>query len=233
MVVLGLIACERDHRDPSPPVPIPPEPRKLEFAECRARYPLADAPPSKRKHDAIGQRPGETAVAAYRRWDAREAALSKLSLDELQRAANPDEVTMVLRDRIIDLGDRGVDRLAREERHVFAVTVLFMEVTNGGLDQFFFNSTGDLALDARDGLAEIGPAPLADVYNCALAAFPHGTPSRDRATRQAQLADIDRADRNAFAALDESFYAYPDRGDAVLDYIQAHERQLPNATKTP
>jgi hypothetical protein len=234
MALLLLVACERDRgaapAPPPAPRPVPPPPvRPVEFPGCTARYPLPEQPPTGRGLDYIAPRPGESVASAFRRWDAHEGELSKLALDDLLRIATPAEAAAVLRDRILELGDRAFDQLAPPERHVFAVDVLSAEVSNGGLDQFFFNSSGDLALEARDGLAAIGPAPLLGVYECALAAFPDGKPSRDRETRMQQLDGIRAAHPDAFDVLDRSFYAYRDRDDAILEYVHSHLRELPNA----
>ena len=47
--------------------------------------------------------------------------------------------------------------------HLFSLHWLHLEVHNGGFSQYFWNSTGTSALEARDGFAAIGMPEVADV----------------------------------------------------------------------
>jgi Domain of unknown function (DUF4375) len=51
--------------------------------------------------------------------------------------------------------DKGFDALEPEEQEVLALYWLEAETMNGGLDQFFHNSSGDLALLALAGLKRL------------------------------------------------------------------------------
>ena len=53
-------------------------------------------------------------------------------------------------------GDVGYDGLSPYERHCEALLALEGDVMNGGLSQYFFNSSGDLAPVALAALAELG-----------------------------------------------------------------------------
>ena len=58
--------------------------------------------------------------------------------------------------------DKGFDTLLREEQEAIALWWLEAETMNGTLNQFYWNSSGDLALLARDGLRSLGmPITLA------------------------------------------------------------------------
>lgn len=59
-----------------------------------------------------------------------------------------EQVWKILEDR----WDKGFDGLLIEEKQAIALWWLQAETMNGGLDQFFWNSSGDLALLARAAL---------------------------------------------------------------------------------
>ncbi len=51
--------------------------------------------------------------------------------------------------------DQGFDSLMKEEKEAIALWWLEAETMNGTLDQFFWNSSGDLALIAKSGLESL------------------------------------------------------------------------------
>jgi len=61
-------------------------------------------------------------------------------------------------------------------------------VTNGGIEQFFVNSSGDRWRDTLRGIKAVGASRLAGLFEEALTVFPGSTPSEDQATRCEQLA---------------------------------------------
>jgi len=83
--------------------------------------------------------------------------------------------------------------------HLLAVTWCHSEICNGGLLQFFMNSTGVLAPEAVQGFYEIGMPALGELVARAMPIF--GTPyPRDQAQRRSFLATIgldakDKAER--------------------------------------
>ena len=77
-------------------------------------------------------------------------------------------------------------RATRGQRALLAVDWCQKEVRNGGLVQFFQNSTGMLAREARDGFQQIGADGLARVLTEALALSP-ALASRSRVVRVAAL----------------------------------------------
>lgn len=52
--------------------------------------------------------------------------------------------------------DNGYETLSEDERLYYAVSVLSGEVYNGGMHQFFSNSSGELYRDAIEGLQKLG-----------------------------------------------------------------------------
>ena len=60
------------------------------------------------------------------------------------------------------------ERVPVEAVHLYALHWLHLEVFNGGFWQFFFNSTGVIAPEARDGFAAIGMPEVADCVTAAM-----------------------------------------------------------------
>jgi hypothetical protein len=84
------------------------------------------------------------------------------------------------------------------------VWMLDAEVNNGGFDQYYFNSAGDLAIQTVAALKSIGAVKTAVLLACANEEFPEATPPTDRAERQRVLDEIREVAR--FAALEREFY---------------------------
>lgn len=66
---------------------------------------------------------------------------------------------------------QGYERLTPAEQKFIALWWLNGDVMNGGFDQYFFNSSGDMALDALEGLRDIGAAEPERILREALAVF--------------------------------------------------------------
>jgi hypothetical protein len=107
----------------------------------------------------------------------------------------------------------------REVGHLYAAHWCHSEVCNGGLRQFFWNSTGLLAPESRDGFRGIGIAELSDVLDAALEHF--GDPyERDKGEREAML-EIEEWRGNdlvdALAVLSERFFNAADTWEPAAD----------------
>jgi len=76
------------------------------------------------------------------------------------------------------------DGVPVEVVQLFSLHWLHLEVFNGGFWQFFFNSTGVIAPEARDGFAAIGMPDVADTIGRAMARLGDPYPF-DRAARMA------------------------------------------------
>jgi Domain of unknown function (DUF4375) len=101
----------------------------------------------------------------------------------------------------------------REIGHLYAAHWCQSEVCNGGLHQFFSNTTGLLAPEALEGFRAIGMTEWADILAEAMKFF--GSPyPRERAYRNKLLAS---RSRRPFSDLDERFYKWSDRWDEAAD----------------
>ena len=86
--------------------------------------------------------------------------------------------------------DQGFEHLLGEEQQAIALWWLEAETMNGTLDQFFWNSSGDLALIARAGLESLHMPITLQAFASALAHFGPDYPI-DRAQRMARLQAIE------------------------------------------
>ncbi|MFN9473018.1 DUF4375 domain-containing protein [Acidovorax sp.] len=86
--------------------------------------------------------------------------------------------------------DQGFDTLLREEQEAIALWWLEAETMNGTLNQFYWNSSGDLALLARDGLRSLGMTITLAALGSTLAYF-GATYPLDRDVRMAVLEVIE------------------------------------------
>lgn len=126
----------------------------------------------------------------------------------------------------------GFYRLSHPEQTYYLVCVLQGEVYNGGLGQFFDNSSGDLYQETLDALVELGAMRCHAILLAAKRAlFPQNDPPRDRAERIAaepaypEGPDAPRpAWRLVLERLDDEFYTDPDKLDERLRrYALDHE----------
>lgn len=87
-------------------------------------------------------------------------------------------------------------------REVVGVWLLDSEVNNGGFDQFYWNSAGEFALEAIEGLETIGAHHKVSILVAANSEFPGGMPSENRAKRQKELDVIVNSGSSKLGSLD-------------------------------
>ena len=100
----------------------------------------------------------------------------------------------------------GFSALKPAQKHYLAVLMYDGEVNNGGLSQYFFNSSGDEWRNALAGLEAMGFTERLAVLREAIAKFDKDGPSPDRERRQEQLAKLARKNEALFDALDDRYY---------------------------
>ena len=104
---------------------------------------------------------------------------------------------------------QGFDLLWLEEQETIALWWLVAEVMNGGLDQYFWNSSGDLALLAQAGLRRLELPITAAALDAALVHFgPHYPVDRDERHK-------------ALNQLEEQFdHLFDDESGVIADYAE-------------
>src|SRR5690348_5542217 len=90
-------------------------------------------------------------------------------------------------DLMESIGERieahGFDALTDAERHYYAIWWLEAEASNGAFDQYFRNSSGELAHEALAGLKAVGAHRMADIFQSALNLFPNAQVPADSEER--------------------------------------------------
>ena len=122
-------------------------------------------------------------------------------------------------DRYDRLASRELSTLVHVERRLVALGGLRTEVNNGGFDQYFFNTAGDLAPDALRAAEEVA-ADLAGLLQRAMRLLGDSYPT-DRDLRQTVLSELgDEADE-ALSALDMENFEMEVRVDldAAMDAL--------------
>lgn len=100
----------------------------------------------------------------------------------------------------------GFSALKPAQKHYLAVQIYDGEVNNGGLSQYFFNSSGDHWREAMAGLEAMRFNERLTILREAVAKFGKDGPSQDRERRMVQLAKLERKNDSAFEALDDRYY---------------------------
>lgn len=113
------------------------------------------------------------------------------------------------------------------EREIDAIQILEGQVSNGGLHQYFFNSTGDQARDALKGLERVGAVKMADLLRRAMAVFPKGTPSPKREVRWKQMEKLGEKGEDLWHRLGSELSDYPDDLPTLIaSYVRSHRNTL-------
>ena len=117
------------------------------------------------------------------------------------------------------------DQLDEVDKILVTIWGLEGDVNNGGFDQYYFNSSGDLAFYAPVALRRVGAHQMAKITDDANKLFGPKGPARNTDERAAQLLSIapNGSALNPWDELDRAFYSYPDDIAALLTaFLQVH-----------
>ncbi|MCZ7595877.1 MAG: DMP19 family protein [Hyphomicrobium sp.] len=175
---------------------------------------------------------GNTMVAFVERtpelWQQIEA--KRAQLGEIARLRYLNQALT----RRIDIWDKSdaevaaqLASLTTEQRTLFVMDVFNTEFENGGVHQFFYNSSGAVAPEVYDALIELGLERQAAIFKGAMAIFPGKYPRdmqqrRDRFFDRPEWSDWDRQ----LQALTDEFYDL-DGGPTVVPRRQCSGRGWP------
>jgi Domain of unknown function (DUF4375) len=122
---------------------------------------------------------------------------------------------------------QGIAALSDAERTVHLANVANCEIDNGTLWQFYYNSSGDNAVEAVTALRAIGADRAAAALQAANALFPDGSPAMDRDTRCDGLQPLMESPDNPLSALTSEFYRQkPDVFSKLVAFIDDHADEL-------
>jgi hypothetical protein len=109
------------------------------------------------------------------------------------------------------------DKLTECEKNIVYIEELEREVNNGGFNQYFFNSSGDFAIETINALKVIGSKIFLEILQEAVNKFPGRIVPKDRYKRQELLEGINI---DLWEELDNRFYKYgEDIYDLMIKYI--------------
>lgn len=113
------------------------------------------------------------------------------------------------------------DSDASEEQKLIYVLMEFeMEVANGGLCQFFVNSSSQCAPYVSDALEKIGAVNIQKRYDDFLAE--NGIDVHDLSSFKTDVEFIEQAERYDFDSFDDRFYSDDDIQGLIVSYIREH-----------
>jgi hypothetical protein len=117
----------------------------------------------------------------------------------------------------------GFASLTPAEQVFSCVWTLEAEINNGGFEQFYLNSSGDIAAQVPGALRAINAAHTASLVERANAVFGDDGPPADREVRTGLVEELDEPMLGRFAELDTAFLEYKDNLSALLAaYMQAN-----------
>ena len=108
----------------------------------------------------------------------------------------------------------------------FVLCMIFAgEVDNGGLRQFFSNSSGDMSEETLAALGKINPQS-ADILEEAMACFPDGNVPKDRELRNEIMDMFDDKANERLDELDRRFYEQTEFSAQLYDFLMAHKNEF-------
>ena len=142
----------------------------------------------------------------------------------LENNTDPNKLIIAIGDFVAKReGADGYENLTDAEKYVSAVYYYEAEVNNGGLDQFFFNSTGDRWKKTLGGLREIGANYAYRILNETTKLFGDEGPAEEWSKRQEQLQSLSEDYKEKEERLTNQFYKYEDNlSDLLINYVKSH-----------
>lgn len=90
--------------------------------------------------------------------------------------------------------------------YYFATQIFLIDVANGGLSNYFGNTSGDYWRYTREALLALKATPQGALFDQALSHFPKSSPSEDTDERNAQLGKMYEQDSDIFASIEQELF---------------------------
>jgi hypothetical protein len=124
---------------------------------------------------------------------------------------------------LIPLEQKGFENIREPERVLATIWSIEAEVNNGGFNQFFYNSAGDISFYSAQALTAIGAHKMAAIAQKALDIFGKAGPPKNRDKRVAQLSELEEENEEYLNKLDYEFTEYPDNVQELLaTYVESN-----------
>jgi len=113
----------------------------------------------------------------------------------------------------------GESALTESQRAYYVLSILDAEVRNGGFHQYYFNSSGEGAVDAPTLARLVGAEETARVIGRANALFGTDGPPRNRRQRQRRLAAFTPSQDDELDHLNDEYYGLQEKLEAILPFF--------------
>ncbi|WP_133181717.1 DMP19 family protein [Shewanella decolorationis] len=124
---------------------------------------------------------------------------------------------------LIELESKEFDAIREHERVLATIWAVEAEVNNGGFDQLFYNSAGDISFYAAKAFDAIGAHNMASIAQKAQDLFGPEGPPKNRDERVEILESISEKHEEYLNKLDYEFTEYPDNiKELLLTYVQSN-----------
>jgi len=123
----------------------------------------------------------------------------------------------------------GSFELLTEIEQVFVcIWALRGQVDNGGFHQYYFNGTGDLAMETVEALKHIGAKHTSDLLIKSNSYFENGVPPKNREIRIEQLSKLTEQSETELEDLDDIMYLDKDGlDDLMYVFVTQYGGQVP------
>jgi hypothetical protein len=161
-------------------------------------------------------------------WDWRHPprSISREDLDAEADETVSDMVYLALISRVVGTSDEQYETTKSWNRGLqmlWATQQVDDEVDNGGFNQYFFNSSGQWAMEAIEGLRLIGAVERAEIVAAAVDQFFSDAPKLKQYYNDHTLESFSESYKHTnLGVLDKRWYAAPDFHRARTKYIRDH-----------
>lgn len=125
------------------------------------------------------------------------------------------------------LNQLGFEALTEAEQTFVCLLILKGEVDNGGFHQFYYNLSGEFAVENVMALERVGAIKTAELMRKANGLFFNASPPKDRYARLAQLNNFKASDLRRLDKLDDIFYKDADHLEELLfAYVLQNQKQF-------
>jgi len=150
----------------------------------------------------------------------------KIDIEKILKIDNETIAIIELDTKLNEISNYGedIERLNESQKTVLFVENLEREISNGGFNQFFFNSSGNFSHETVTALKSIKAFKTADIVSKSISAWPNQKVPKDRVKRQDILAQIEEQANPVWNNCDEEFYKHQDNVVILLlDYVKSNK----------
>nr|WP_321245063.1 DUF4375 domain-containing protein [uncultured Psychroserpens sp.] len=114
--------------------------------------------------------------------------------------------------------------LSQQEQAFVYIDIFESELTNGGIYDFFYNTSGAYAHEILEAYQAIGAHESADLVNLAIKIFPELPVPKDIFTRRSFMENLDDSIASNWNTIENSFLnSKEDIVSLLIDYIKIHK----------